>query len=59
MQQNNVAVKEMEAAGIAWALHFFGTPFFCLKSITDIVDGELAQPTLNAPSSQMLMAKFT
>ena len=40
MQQNGAAVKEMEAAGIAWALHFFDIPFFCLKSITDIVDGE-------------------
>ncbi|KAK9821682.1 hypothetical protein WJX74_007745 [Apatococcus lobatus] len=40
MQQNGAAVKEMEAAGIAWALHYFDIPFFCLKSITDIVDGD-------------------
>ena len=40
MQTNQVAVKEMEGAGIAWAAHLFGTPLFALKSITDIVDGE-------------------
>lgn len=39
MQAQGAAVKEMEAAGIAWSAHLFGTPFFALKSITDIVDG--------------------
>ena len=40
MQRHGVAVKEMEAAAIAWAAHLFGTPMFALKAITDIVDGE-------------------
>lgn len=40
MQKHGVAVKEMEAAAIAWAAHLFGTPFFALKAITDIVDGD-------------------
>jgi Phosphorylase superfamily len=39
MLQHGVAVKEMEAAAIAWSAHLFGTPMFALKSITDIVDG--------------------
>lgn len=40
MEANDASVKEMEAAGIAWSAHMFGTPFFALKSITDIVDGD-------------------
>ena len=41
MTSNKVAVKEMEAAGVAWVAAMFKAPMFCLKSITDIVDGEL------------------
>jgi 5'-methylthioadenosine nucleosidase len=33
------AVKEMEAAAVAWSASLFGTPALCIKSITDIVDG--------------------
>ena len=36
---NDGAVKEMEAAGIAWVAEFSKVPFFALKVITDIVDG--------------------
>lgn len=36
---NDAAVKEMEAAGIAWVAEFNKVPFFALKVITDIVDG--------------------
>jgi len=32
-------VKEMEAASIAWVADLYKTPFFAIKSITDIVDG--------------------
>lgn len=39
MLSNKVAVKEMEAAAVAWVASMFQTPMFCLKSITDIVDG--------------------
>ena len=39
MVSNKVAVKEMEAAAVAWVAAMFQTPMFCLKSITDIVDG--------------------
>ena len=38
-EAHGVAVKEMEAAAIAWAAHLHGTPTFALKAITDIVDG--------------------
>lgn len=43
MLSNQVAVKEMEAAAVAWVAAMFQTPMFCLKSITDIVDGALCQ----------------
>ena len=33
-------VQEMEAAAVAWSADLFGCPVFCLKSITDIVDGD-------------------
>lgn len=39
MLSNKVAVKEMEAAAVAWVASMFQAPMFCLKSITDIVDG--------------------
>ena len=32
-------VKEMEAASIAWVADLYKTPFFAIKSITDLVDG--------------------
>lgn len=31
-------VKEMEAASIAWVADLYKTPFFAIKSITDLVD---------------------
>jgi 5'-methylthioadenosine nucleosidase len=40
MQEHQASVKEMEAASVAWAASMWGTPLLCLKSITDIVDGE-------------------
>jgi 5'-methylthioadenosine/S-adenosylhomocysteine nucleosidase len=40
MQQNNTAVKEMEAAAIAWVCHINKQKFTAIKSITDIVDGQ-------------------
>lgn len=39
MQDNNVSVKEMEAAAIAWVCHINKQPFTAIKAITDIVDG--------------------
>ena len=38
-ESHGVAVKEMEAAAVAWAAHLHATPMFALKAITDIVDG--------------------
>lgn len=32
-------VKDMEAAAVAWACEQHGTPLFCVKVVTDIVDG--------------------
>lgn len=40
MKSNGVAVKEMESAAVAWVAAMFNTPLFCIKSITDIVDGD-------------------
>jgi hypothetical protein len=40
MHASEAAVKEMEAAGIAWAAALHGTPLLALKAITDIVDGD-------------------
>jgi nucleoside phosphorylase len=36
MEENNAAVKEMEAASIAWVVQHFDVPFFAVKVITDI-----------------------
>lgn len=30
----------MEAAAVAWSADLFGCPTFCIKSVTDIVDGD-------------------
>lgn len=40
MVEAEAAVKEMEAAAVAWAASLFDCPMFCIKSITDIVDGD-------------------
>jgi 5'-methylthioadenosine nucleosidase len=34
------SVKDMEAAAIAWVAELSSTPFFSLKVVTDIVDGD-------------------
>ena len=36
MEENCAAVKEMEAAAIAWVAEQFRVPFFAMKVITDI-----------------------
>jgi len=36
----DVSVKDMEAAAIAWVAKLNNTPFFALKVVTDIVDGD-------------------
>lgn len=41
MVKNEVAVKDMEAASIAWAADLYDTPWMAIKAITDIVDGAL------------------
>lgn len=33
-------LQEMEAAAVAWAAGLFNTPMFCVKAVTDIVDGD-------------------
>ena len=47
-REQQVAVKEMEAAAIAWVAGLFHTPMFCLKAITDIVDGQFRLPCLQS-----------
>ena len=39
-QEGGAAVKEMEAAAIAYVASMFQTPVIAIKAITDIVDGE-------------------
>ncbi len=39
MLASRAAIKEMEAAGIAWAAALHGAPLLALKAVTDIVDG--------------------
>jgi nucleoside phosphorylase len=38
MASHGAAVKEMEAAAVAWVCWLAGTPMFAVKSITDLVD---------------------
>jgi 5'-methylthioadenosine nucleosidase len=45
MRSEGAAVKEMEAAAIAWVCQQASVPFFALKAITDIVDGPHATQT--------------
>jgi 5'-methylthioadenosine nucleosidase len=40
MNANEAAVKEMEAAAVAYVCRLWGTPMFAIKAVTDIVDGE-------------------
>lgn len=40
IQNNDASVKDMEAAAIAWACELHETPHFCVKVVTDIVDGD-------------------
>ena len=42
MLANDASVKEMEGAAIAWVAEMLSTPFFAIKVITDIVDGDMA-----------------
>mmetsp|Transcript_24058 Transcript_24058/g.34462 ORF Transcript_24058/g.34462 Transcript_24058/m.34462 type:complete len:250 (+) Transcript_24058:24-773(+) len=40
MAENDASVKDMEAAAIAWVAKLSNIPFFALKVVTDIVDGD-------------------
>lgn len=40
MNRHGAVVKEMEAAAIAWVAQLFCKPMFCVKAVTDIVDGD-------------------
>lgn len=40
MLENDASVKDMEAAAIAWAAEMWDTPYFGVKVVTDIVDGD-------------------
>ena len=40
MLQNDASVKDMEAAAIASICYSGNVPFFALKVVTDIVDGD-------------------
>ncbi len=40
-KNNNVSLKDMEAATIAWICEEIEKPFIAIKSVTDIVDGEV------------------
>lgn len=36
----DASVKDMEGAGLAWVAHLADLPYFCVKVVTDIVDGD-------------------
>jgi 5'-methylthioadenosine nucleosidase len=40
MEENNASVKDMEAAAIAYVAELANVPFFGVKVVTDIVDGD-------------------
>eukprot|EP00198_Chlamydomonas_reinhardtii_P014218 XP_001703555.1 5'-methylthioadenosine nucleosidase [Chlamydomonas reinhardtii] len=40
MTGHGAALKEMEAAAIAWACALYKVPLMCVKAVTDIVDGD-------------------
>ena len=40
MLENGASVKDMEAAAIAYVAELASVPFFGLKVVTDIVDGD-------------------
>ena len=40
MNKHEAAVKEMEAAAVAYACSLWKVPMFAVKSVTDIVDGD-------------------
>lgn len=40
MTEHAAVAKEMEGAAIGWVCDMFSVPFFCVKAITDIVDGD-------------------
>ena len=40
MLKNDASVKDMEAASIAWTAEVAKIPFFAIKVVTDIVDGD-------------------
>ena len=42
MAANDASVKDMEAAAIAWVAEMLNVPFFGVKVLTDIVDGDRA-----------------
>jgi nucleoside phosphorylase len=39
IESSGAAVKDMEAAAVAWVAHLLGVPFLGVKAITDLVDG--------------------
>jgi len=39
MENNDASVKDMEAAAIAWSCALHNTPYYGVKVVTDIVDG--------------------
>lgn len=40
MEGLGATLKDMEAAAVAWTCDLTKTPFICVKSVTDIVDGD-------------------
>lgn len=47
-------LQEMEAAAVAWSADLFACPVFCIKSVTDIVDGERPAQVDCAPHTESL-----
>lgn len=45
MKANGAILKEMEAGGIAWVAAVTGTPFFAIKSVTNLIDTSPDSPS--------------
>jgi nucleoside phosphorylase len=45
MKANGAILKEMEAGGIAWVSFITKTPFFAIKSVTNLIDTHPDSPT--------------
>lgn len=62
MLANGAVAKEMEAAAVAWVCHLHGVPVGGVKTITDLVDSDVATPeqfTANLAAASAALTTIT